>query len=85
MLVLFIFTEDYDSMVYLAITLPIVLLILFITLIVIVFFVKKKRWGIYFWNLTRCNDVYVICNVGNVGNVKCNVGNVGYTFSQEQW
>lgn len=43
MLVLFIFTEDYDSMVYLAITLPIVLLILFITLIVIVFFVKKKR------------------------------------------
>ncbi|XP_060779902.1 insulin-like growth factor 1a receptor isoform X1 [Neoarius graeffei] len=35
--------EDYDSMVYLAITLPIVLLILFITLIVIVFFVKKKR------------------------------------------
>ncbi|KAI5098214.1 insulin-like growth factor 1 receptor precursor [Silurus meridionalis] len=35
--------KAYDNMVYLAITLPIIVLILFITLIVTIIFVKKKR------------------------------------------
>lgn len=43
MLVLFISTEAYDGMVYLAITLPIIVLIVLVTFIVTVIFVKKKR------------------------------------------
>lgn len=43
MFVLFISTEDYDTMVYLAVTLPIVVLTLFVTVIITIIFVKKKR------------------------------------------
>lgn len=60
MFVLFISTESYDSMVYLAITLPIIILILLVTLIITVIFFKKKRWGIYFWNLNPYNNVNVM-------------------------
>lgn len=38
-----IFTEVHDGMVYLAITLPVIVLILFVILIITVVFVKKKR------------------------------------------